>query len=86
MDEGRTRDILEVFDHILIRLGLRTLQFVLGLTVCGLYAARSRNGSGRCSFAVLVGSLSVLTVVGSIIIRFFSGRRTIFFIWEAILL
>jgi len=86
MDEGRTRDILEVFDHVLIRLGLRTLQFVLGLTVCGLYAARSRNGSGRCSFAVLVGSLSVLTVVGSIIIRFFSGRRTVFFIWEAILL
>jgi hypothetical protein len=86
MDEGRTRDILEVLDHIFIRLGLRTLQFVLGLTVCGLYAAGSRNGSGRCSFAVLVGSLSVLTVIGSIIIRFFSGRRTIFFIWEAILL
>lgn len=86
MDEGRTRDVLEVFDHVLIRLGLRTLQFLLGLTVCGLYAAGSRNGSGRCSFAVFVGSLSVLTVIGSIIIRFFSGRRTAFFIWEAILM
>ena len=86
MDEGRTRDILEVLDHIFIRLGLRTLQFVLGLTVCGLYAAGSRSGSGRCSFAVLVGSLSVLTVIGSIIIRFFSGRKTVFFIWEVILL
>jgi hypothetical protein len=86
MDEGRTREILQVFDHIFIRLGLRTLQFLLGLTVCGLYAARSRNGSGRCSFAVLVGSLSVLTVIGSIIIRFFNGHRTVFFIWEAILL
>jgi hypothetical protein len=86
MDEGRTRDVLGVLDHILIRLSLRTLQFVLGLTVCGLYAARSRHGSGRCSFAVMVGSLSVLTVVGSIIIRFFNGHRTVFFIWEAILL
>jgi hypothetical protein len=86
MSEGRTQDILELLDHILLRLGLRTLQFVLGLTVCGLYAARSRHGSWLCSFAVTVGSLSVLTVVGSIIIRFFNGRKTVFFIWEAILL
>ena len=71
---------------IRLRKGFRVLQFVLGLTVCGLYAAPARSGCARCAYAVVVGSLSVLTVVGSGVIGFWDGRWTALSIWEAILL
>ena len=73
-------------DHLLwARKGLRILEFVLGLTVCGLYAAGARAGCERCVFAVTVATLSVLTVVGAAITSFWGGRRTVLFLWEAIL-
>jgi hypothetical protein len=79
MDEDRPHS------QFFVRVVIRVLQFVLGLTVCGLYAVGARAGSARCAYAVTVGTLSVLTVIGSEIIGYCTGCSNLLFIWEAIL-
>ena len=76
MDEDRS------YSQPWVRRGLLALQFILGLTVLGLYMAPARAGSVRCAYAVTVAVFSVLTVVGDCCCR---GGRILLFVWETIL-
>ena len=79
-------DYVRSCNPLCVRTVLPALQFLLVLTVCGLYAAPARSGSGACAYAIAVATLSVLTVVAAVVIGFWNGGRTLFFLWEAVLL
>ena len=72
-------DLLDCCKNLSVRLVIRTLQVLLGLTVCALYAAPASSGSRTCAYAVL-------TVLAAFFIGYWNEGRTEFFPWEVVLL
>ncbi|KAF2104196.1 hypothetical protein NA57DRAFT_70413 [Rhizodiscina lignyota] len=70
--------------HLILRMVLRVLQFILSLVVVGIYGTELKvvHYSVRYEYAVVVAALSALTAVIFLIPKI---KSFIFFIWDFIL-